>query len=507
VYTDTSGVLNTAFADRYHIERELGAGGMATVYLARDVKHDREVALKVLRPDLAAVVGEGTQRFLQEVRINARLDHPHILTLIDSGEAGGQLYYVLPYVQGESLRDRLDRERPLPVEDAVRMATHVLLALDYAHHRGIVHRDIKPENILLHEGEAMVADFGIALAVRESGGVRLVQSGVSAGSPQYMSPEQATGGGALDGRSDLYSLGVVLYEMLTGELPHTGSTTQALLSRMLTQRPTHPGALRDTVPPGLSAAVLKALERLPADRFASAADFVEAIKIGTAKLFEQSLDIQVVVGFDGVFREVNPALVRVLGWSAQDMTTRPFLDFVQEEDRTEALEEFGRCVAGGAVVSFENRLRHADGTTRWLQWNATPDPEARVIYATAREITDKKRVEAEMARLASIVESSDDAIIGLSPAGLIETWNTAAERMFGYRAAEAQERPISHLFPQGDSDPLVEHLNQIHRGQRVSHHDTTLRRQDGTMIKVSLTISPVRDARGTITGASLFARD
>jgi serine/threonine-protein kinase len=207
--------LRSALAERYRIERELGAGGMATVYLARDIKHDREVALKVLRPDLSAVIG--TERFLSEVRITAKLDHPHILTLIDSGEADGMLYYVLPYVRGESLRAKLSREKQLSVDEALSITRQVASALDYAHAQGVVHRDIKPENILLHEGEAVLADFGIALAVKEAGGNRLTETGLSLGTPQYMSPEQATGDRALDRRSDIYSLAAVFYEMLGGE--------------------------------------------------------------------------------------------------------------------------------------------------------------------------------------------------------------------------------------------------------------------------------------------------
>ncbi len=214
--------LRAALAGRYAIERELGAGGMATVYLARDLKHDREVALKVLRPDLAAVLGG--ERFLQEIRITAKLDHPHILTLIDSGasEEGGVLWYVLPLVRGESLRHKLIRERQLELAEALRITTQIAGALAYAHQQGVIHRDIKPENILLFEGEAMVADFGIALAVREAGGNRLTETGISLGTPQYMSPEQATGERRLDARSDIYSLGAVLYEMLAGEPPLGG---------------------------------------------------------------------------------------------------------------------------------------------------------------------------------------------------------------------------------------------------------------------------------------------
>src|SRR5881628_3026612 len=272
--------LTAALAGRYAIERELGAGGMATVYLARDLKHDREVGLKVLRPELAAVLGAA--RFLQEIRISARLDHPHILTLIDSGESEGFVWYVLPYVRGESLRNKLTRQQQLSIEETVRIATQVASALDYAHRHGVIHRDIKPENILLHEGEAMLADFGIALAVREAGGPRLTETGLSLGTPQYMSPEQATGGRELDARSDVYSLAAVVYEMLAGEPPHTGPTVQAVIAKLLTERPTRIRTVRDTVPQGIDTAVAKALAKVPADRFGGAAEFATALAVQRA---------------------------------------------------------------------------------------------------------------------------------------------------------------------------------------------------------------------------------
>ncbi len=270
-----------ALTGRYAIERELGAGGMATVYLARDLKHDRDVALKVLRPELAAVLG--ADRFLQEIRISARLDHPHILTLIDSGESDGFVWYVLPFVRGESLRDKLTREKQLSIEAAVRIAIQVASALDYAHRHGVIHRDIKPENLLLHEGEAVVADFGIALAAREAGGARLTESGLSLGTPQYMSPEQATGSEELDARSDVYSLGAVVYETLAGEPPHTGPTVQAVIAKLLTERPTRIRILRDTVPESIDTAVAKALAKVPADRFAGAAEFAAALTASGAE--------------------------------------------------------------------------------------------------------------------------------------------------------------------------------------------------------------------------------
>jgi eukaryotic-like serine/threonine-protein kinase len=268
--------LTTALEQRYRIERQLGAGGMATVYLATDLKHDREVALKVLRPELGAVLG--VERFLAEIKITARLDHPHILTLIDSGAEAGYLYYVLPLVRGESLRDKLDREHQLGLDEALAITRQVASALDYAHRHGVVHRDIKPENILLLEGEAMLADFGIALAVSEAGGNRLTETGLSLGTPAYMSPEQATGDRLLDARSDVYSLGAVLYEMLAGEPPVTGPSAQAMIAKLMTERPVHLRVVRPSVPEAVDAAVARALDKTPADRFASAGDFARALE-------------------------------------------------------------------------------------------------------------------------------------------------------------------------------------------------------------------------------------
>jgi len=272
--------ITTALSDRYVIEREIGSGGMAVVYLARDRKLDREVALKVLRPELGAVLG--SERFLAEIKISARLDHPHILTLIDSGNADGLLYYVLPYVRGESLRAKLDRERQLGLEDALTITKQVASALDYAHRQGLVHRDIKPENILIQEGEAMLTDFGIALAVKEAGGNRLTQTGLSLGTPQYMSPEQATGDRGIDARSDVYSLASVLYEMLAGEPPVTGASAQSMIAKLMTERPTQLRVLRDTVPAAVDEAVSKALAKTPADRFASAGEFARALEVKSA---------------------------------------------------------------------------------------------------------------------------------------------------------------------------------------------------------------------------------
>jgi Tol biopolymer transport system component len=276
---DVIRLLGDALSDRYRFARELGAGGMATVWLADDIKHERKVAIKILHPELAAVLG--TERFLTEIKVTANLQHPHILPLFDSGEANGQLFYVMPYVEGESLRARLAREKQLPIDEAIRITQEVASALDYAHRRGVIHRDIKPENVLLQDGTALVADFGIALAVSKAGGTRLTQTGLSLGTPQYMSPEQATGDRVVDARSDVYSLAATLYEMLTGDPPFTGSTAQAIVAKLLTENPVEIRRRRNTVPEPVDEAVLVALAKLPADRFASSAEFAHALDRGT----------------------------------------------------------------------------------------------------------------------------------------------------------------------------------------------------------------------------------
>jgi eukaryotic-like serine/threonine-protein kinase len=297
--TDLPSRLAAALADRYRIERELGAGGMATVYLAQDLRHDRKVAIKVLRPELAAVIG--AERFLSEIKTTANLQHPHILPLFDSGEAvvghesrvegheatgptthdsrpASYLFYVMPFIEGESLRDRLNREKQLPISDAVRIATEVAGALDYAHRHGVIHRDVKPENVLLHDGRALVADFGIALAASKAGGSRMTETGMSLGTPTYMSPEQAMGEREITARSDVYALGAMTYEMLVGDPPFTGSTAQAIVAKVLTEKPVSLSKFRDTVPEAIEDAVLVALAKLPADRWPTAAAFVAALE-------------------------------------------------------------------------------------------------------------------------------------------------------------------------------------------------------------------------------------
>jgi len=267
--------LTAALSDRYTIERELGAGGMATVYLAEDIKHRRKVALKVLKPELAAVLG--AERFVQEITTTAALQHPHILPLFDSGTADGFLYYVMPFIDGETLRGKLDRETQLGIDESVRIASDVASALHYAHTHGVIHRDIKPENILLHEGRPMVADFGIALALSAAAGGRMTETGMSLGTPHYMSPEQATAEKEITARSDVYSLGSVLYEMLTGNPPHTGASAQQIIMKIVTEDAAPVTRLRKSVPSNVAAAVAKSLEKLPADRFESAKAFADAL--------------------------------------------------------------------------------------------------------------------------------------------------------------------------------------------------------------------------------------
>jgi serine/threonine-protein kinase len=328
--------LATALTERYRIERELGAGGMATVYLAEDIKHQRKVALKVFRPELAAVLG--AERFLKEIQVTAKLQHPHILSLFDSGAADGFLYYVMPYVEGESLRQRLDREKMFSLQDAVQIATQVASALEYAHRHGVVHRDIKPENILLHEGEAMLADFGIALAVQEAGGDRITQTGLSLGTPQYMSPEQATGERDIDARSDIYSLGAVTYEMLAGAPPLAGPSARAIIAKLLTEKPASLRVFRDSVSTGLDSAVLRALAKTSADRFANVKEFSAALKASASSIsapaptpVRQTTKVRRrrIVAIATMLTAVVTVVVTRPRWNARDASHQPTAPGVQ----------------------------------------------------------------------------------------------------------------------------------------------------------------------------------
>jgi tetratricopeptide (TPR) repeat protein/TolB-like protein len=376
--------LQCALSGRYEIERKLGRGGMATVFLAEDLKHGRKIAIKVLHPDLAATVG--SERFLREIEIIAGLNHPHILALHDSGKADGLLYFVMPYVAGESLRDRLERERYLPVDEALEIAGQVAAALDHAHSRGIIHRDIKPANIMLSEAGALVTDFGAAKAIASAGETRLTQAGMTAGTPNYMSPEQA-GGEEIDARSDIYSLGCVLYEMLGGEPPLTGPTAQAILARRLTESATPLPVLRDTVPAGVDVVVQRALSRLPVDRYDRTAEFAEALEDAAAGRIEApsirsgrlGINRAVVVGlvagvvllvawgarvlFPPGAPELDPARVAVL--PLENRTGDPNLDYLGR-DVADALGDVIRRKQAGDLAPTTDvaKAREAGGSLR-----------------------------------------------------------------------------------------------------------------------------------------------
>jgi serine/threonine-protein kinase len=371
-------------ADRYRIERELGAGGMATVYLAYDLKHDRKVALKVLRPELAAVIG--AQRFLAEIKTTANLQHAHILSLFDSGEArsdgtlgappgGSVVFYVMPFVEGESLRDRLERERQLPVADAIRIAREIADALAYAHAHGVIHRDIKPENVLLQSGHALVADFGIALAAANTGGNRLTETGMSLGTPAYMSPEQAMGERSLDARTDIYALGCVLYEMLVGEPPFTGPTAQAIVARVMTEEPRSITAQRKTVPAHVAVATEIALSKLPADRFASAAEFSAALggaAPGSGARAYAALERSSPSRFSATAAVLATALVIATGLGAWgwlrprpvERVTRSYVKFPEAEAPTLGQSGYALMPDGSALVYVG---KASGGTQLWTK--------------------------------------------------------------------------------------------------------------------------------------------
>jgi len=360
--------LSAALADRYRLERELGRGGMATVYLAQDIRHKRPVALKVLHPSLAQTLGP--ERFQREIELAARLQHPHILTVHDSGETAGQLWFIMPYVEGESLRDRLRREKQLPVEDALRIATETARALDYAHRHGVVHRDIKPENILLtNDGDTLVADFGIARAL-SGADERLTETGLAVGTPAYMSPEQAAGERELDARSDIYSLAAVLYEMLAGTPPFTGPTAQAVMARRFNETPPLLRVLREMVPEGIEQAVLRGLAKAPADRFQTAADFGRALSAtGTTPVSPEL--VEVVPGrtpqtrwqqpFDAAFQDVFQLQADIAGRVAQA------LDVAIGDPERQAL------AATGDSAAYDHFLR---GNVYFERGTAEPDLRA-----------------------------------------------------------------------------------------------------------------------------------
>ena len=402
--------LNAALAGRYAIERELGSGGMATVYLADDVKHHRKVAVKVLRPELASAVGP--DRFLREIEIVAKLNHPHILALYDSGEADGFLFYVMPYVKGESLRQRLHREKLLPIEEAISVTRHAASALDHAHAHGVIHRDIKPENILLHEGEAMVADFGIALAVSgDRGGQRLTDRGVWVGTPEYMSPEQALGDRALDARSDVYSLGCVLYELLAGEPPYTGPTAQAVMAKRLTDPVPGVRRLRAPVPAGVEQALRKALATEPVDRFATAAAFAEALtqsaavrrrprSIAVLPFTNLSPDPENAYFADGITEDVIAQLSKIRALKVISSTSG-----VPLKKREQSLREIAARLEVSAVL--EGSVRRAGDRVRIVAQLIDAETDRHLWAETYdRQLTDIFVIQSDVAlRIAGALEA------------------------------------------------------------------------------------------------------
>ncbi len=357
------GRLTAALSGRYTIERELGAGGMAAVYLAEDVKHRRKVAIKVFNPELAAAIG--AERFLREVEVTANLNHPHILPLHDSGEAEGFLYYVMPYVAGETLRDRLNQERQLPLEDALGIAREVADGLSYAHSRGVIHRDIKPENILLESGHAVIADFGIARAVSAAGAETLTQSGIAVGTPTYLSPEQAAGERDLDGRSDQYSLACVLYEMLAGRPPFVGPTVESLLRQHIAAEPPLVTSIRPAVPAPVVGALHRALAKSPADRFNAVAQFTDALSTGEAATATHSVApqrsgrrwIAALLGVAAV--AVVAAVVTLRTGDVPDpVVDRPMLAVLPFENLSGSEDEY---FAAGITEEITSRLAEISG--------------------------------------------------------------------------------------------------------------------------------------------------
>jgi serine/threonine protein kinase/tetratricopeptide (TPR) repeat protein len=401
--------LRPALAGRYAVERELGRGGMATVYLADDVKHRRKVAIKVLRPELASLLGP--DRFRHEIRVAAALNHPHILPLYDSGEAGGLLFYVMPYVEGESLRQKLNRERQLSIDDAIRIVRQVGSALDHAHARGLIHRDVKPENILLHEGEAMVADFGIALVAGAAPSERFTATGLMVGTPAYMSPEQAAGEPGLDARSDVYSLGCVLYELLAGEPPYTGPTAQAVIAKRFTDPVPGVRRLRPAVPPAVERALVRALARVPADRFPSAGAFADALGAPTAaRSRERSVAVLPFVNLstdpeneffaDGITEDVIAQLSKIRALKVISRTSvMPF------KNRQQGLREIGATLEVATLL--EGSVRRVGDRVRIVAQLIDADADRHLWSETYdRRLTDIFAIQTDVAlQIASALEA------------------------------------------------------------------------------------------------------
>ena len=498
--SDAIARLNTALEGRYEIDRELGEGGMATVYLAKDLKHNRNVALKVLKPELAAVVG--AERFLAEIQVTANLQHPHILPLFDSGEADGFLFYVMPHIQGESLRERIDREKQLGVDDALAITQKVAGALDYAHENGVVHRDIKPGNVLLSEqGEPLIADFGIALAVAQAGAGRITETGLSLGTPHYMSPEQATGDRDVDPRSDVYALGCVLYEMLSGQPPFSATTAQAVLVKILTMDAPSITSERRTVPPNVGAALARSLDKLPADRFTSAAEFASALgdesftyrarpRTPTATATPESIATPVPVGAARLWHQDRRSITSLVagmvlaalaawGWLRPSPSPEPG---VPTRTQVTGLDIAIVVANGGAVslaISPDGRwivAVGADGTTRYLYIRPADDIEWRQLPNTegARDPTFSPDGQSVAFRVAGVGTISKVPITGgpalpIATAGFNPHWGLNDTIVYAdigalYRVWSSGGEPQGLL----DSDTLfVSHPHLLPNGKAV----------------------------------------
>ncbi len=458
--SDLQHRLEAGLAGRYVLERELGQGGMAVVFLARDLRHDRKVALKVLRPEISVEIG--AERFLREIKMAAGLTHPHILPVYDSGEADGHLFYVMPNMEGRSLRERLDVERQLPLDEALRITREVASALDYAHRSKVIHRDIKPENILFQEGNAMVADFGIGKALTGSAGV--TQTGLAIGTPAYMSPEQASGEQEIDGRSDIYSLGCVLYEMLTGEVPFTGPTAQAIMSKRFISPVPHVKAMRD-VPEGIDEVVTKALARAQVDRYPTAAQFAEALRpagaphrtppeaaksapaakaIAVLPLANMSADPENEYFSDGMTEEIIGALSKVPGLQVASRTSC-FSFKGKEVDIRQVGEKLGvASVLTGSVRKIGNRIRITaqlvNVESGYHLWSETYDRQLEDVFAIQDELS---RAIAEALKL-QLGSASDQLVV---PTKNLEAYNLYLKgRFFFFRFTEPGLRKSLELF-------------------------------------------------------------
>jgi len=452
--------LEAGLTGRYALERELGQGGMALVFLARDLRHDRKVALKVLRPEISAEIG--AERFLREIKMAAGLTHPHILPVYDSGEAGGLLFYVMPNMEGRSLRERIETEKQLSLDEALRITREVAAALDYAHRNRVIHRDIKPENILFQEGNAMVADFGIGKALTGSGNV--TQTGLAIGTPAYMSPEQASGEHEIDGRSDIYSLGCVLYEMLTGEIPFTGPTPQAIMTKRFVSPVPHVRAMRD-VPEGLDAVVTRSLARIPVDRFATAAQFAEALRpngvaqrtppdapkstpaakaIAVLPLTNLSADPENEYFSDGMTEEIIGALSKVPGLQVASRISC-FSFKGKEVDLHQVGEKLGvASVLTGSVRKIGNRIRINAQLVNVESgnnlWSETYDRQLEDVFAIQDELS---RAIADALKLQ--LGSAGDQLV--APTKNLEAYNLYLKgRFFFFRFTEPGLRKSMELF-------------------------------------------------------------